>query len=48
MLQLNIGFTFERAPYARCYRFRQSNFTKFEHNTSIGVAVNPLGTENCP
>jgi len=25
--------------------FRQPNFTKFEHNTSIGVAMNPFGTE---
>jgi len=24
---------------------RRPNFTKFEHNTSIGVAINPLGTE---
>jgi len=23
------------------------NFTKFEHNTSIGVAMNPFGTEFC-
>jgi len=25
--------------------FRRPNFTKFEHNTSIGVAMNPFGTE---
>jgi len=25
--------------------FRQPNFTKFEHNTSIGVAMNPFGKE---
>ena len=25
--------------------FRQSNFTKFEHNTSISVAMNPFETE---
>jgi len=25
--------------------FRQPNFTKFERNTSIGVAMNLLGTE---
>jgi len=24
---------------------RQPNFTKFEHNTSIGVEINPFGTE---
>jgi len=24
---------------------RRPNFTKFEHNTSIGVAMNPFGTE---
>jgi len=43
--QLNIGFTFE--PYARFLPiyFRQPNFTKFEHNTSIGVTMNPFWTE---
>jgi len=25
--------------------FRQPNFTKFGHNTSVGVAMNPFGTE---
>jgi len=25
--------------------FRQPNFTIFEDNTSIGVAMNPFGTE---
>jgi len=25
--------------------FRRPNFTKFEHNASIGVAMNPFGTE---
>jgi len=25
--------------------FRQPNFTKFEHNTSIGEAMNPFTTE---
>jgi len=25
--------------------FRQPNFTKFEHNTSLGVAMNPFGTK---
>jgi len=25
--------------------FRRANFTKFEHNTSIGVAMNPFETE---
>jgi len=25
--------------------FRQPKFTRFEHNTSIGVAMNPFGTE---
>jgi len=25
--------------------FRQPRFTKFEHNTLIGVAMNPFGTE---
>jgi len=25
--------------------FLSPNFTKFEHNTSIGVAMNPFGTE---
>ena len=25
--------------------FRRPNFTKFEHNTSIGVAINDIGTE---
>ena len=32
---------------ARFYRFSvgQLNFTKFEHNTSIGVAMKNFGTE---
>jgi len=25
--------------------FRRPSFTKFEHNTSIGVAMNPFGTK---
>jgi len=25
--------------------FRQPHFTKFEHNTSIGVVMHPFGTE---
>ena len=44
-LQPNIGFTFERAPYARFTDFRRPNFKKFEHNTSFGVTMNPFGTE---
>jgi len=30
---------------ARFYRSRRPNFTKFEHNTSIGVAMKTLETE---
>ena len=45
-LQPNIGFTFERASCIHDFTdFRQPNVTKFEHNTSIGVATNPFGTE---
>jgi len=46
MLQPNIAFTLERAPYARFTNFRWPNFKKFEYNTSmIGVKMNPFGIE---
>jgi len=28
-----------------CTDFCQQNFTKFKHNTSIGIAMNPFGTK---
>ena len=45
-LQPNIGFTFERSHRMHDFtNLRQPNFTKFEHNTSIGVAMKLFGTK---
>ena len=45
-VQLNIGFAFESAHRMDDFTdFRQPNFTKFEYNTSIGVAMNLFGTD---
>ena len=45
-LQPNIGFTFERAPYSRFYRFSVNQISRNLNTTSsVGVAMNPFGTE---